>query len=137
MLLLTFEGRIDVAYVVAAHRRAENAVCVRREGGVEFGVVIWHFINWLYFIEIKWKFAGDAAIDARLQVGRPILADHIFAATIVLADACDAWVDRLAAIDVLNGVFAEKEVHIFVHIEGANEIGFCMREERNIWCESL
>lgn len=129
-MLLTFEGRIDVAYVVATYRRTDNAVCVRREGGIEFGVICWHFIDRLYFIEVKWEFAGDAAIDARLQVGRPILADHIFAATIILADPCYTRIDSFAAIYILDGMFTKEEVDVFANVEGANEIRFCTRTKK-------
>lgn len=85
---LTFKGRIDIAYIVAADGGANQPVGVRGECCIELGIIVGHLVDGLDLIEVKRKLAGDAAVHARLKIRRPILADHVFAPTIVLADAC-------------------------------------------------
>lgn len=121
---LTFKGSIDIAYIVAADGRANQPVGIRGKCGIEFGIIVGHLVDRLYLIEIEWELAGDAAVHAGLQICGPILADHVFATTIVLADTCHTRIDRLAAIDVLHGVFAEEEIHKVTDVEGAHEVGF-------------
>lgn len=76
------------------------------------------------FIEVEWEFARDGAVESRFQVGSPILRQDIFTAGIVLANACNARVDAFAAIDVLDGGFAEEEEHVLADIVRSHEIRF-------------
>lgn len=129
---LTFKGRIDIAYIVAADGGANQPVRVRCERRVELGVIVGHLVDGLYLIEVEGKLAGYTTVHARLQIRGPVLADHVFAAAIVLADACHARIDRLAAIDVLDGVLAEKEIHKVADVEGADKVGFWQEREKII-----
>lgn len=128
---LTFKGRIDIAYIVAADGGANQPVGVRGECCIELGIIVGHLVDGLNLIEVERKLAGDAAVHARLQIRCPILADHVFATAIVLAHACHTRVDRLAAVDVLHGMFAEEEVHKVSDVEGAHKVGFWQGERKN------
>jgi len=77
----------------------------------------------LYLIEVEGKFAGDAAVHPRLQIRGPILADHVFSTAVVFAHPSHSGVDGFSAIYVLNGMFAEEEVHKFTNLKGADEVG--------------
>lgn len=121
---LTFKGRIDIAYIVAADGGANQPVGVGGECCIELGIVVGHLVDGLYLIKVERKLAGDAAVHARLQIRGPILADHVFATAIVLAHACHTRIDCLAAVDVLHGMFAEEEVHKVADVEGAHKVGF-------------
>lgn len=121
---LTFKGRIDIPYIVAADGRANQSVCIRCKRGIEFAIIVGHLVDGLYFVEVEGKLARDAAVHARLQIRRPVLADHVFAAAIVLADACHTRIDGLAAINILHGMLTEEEVDKVANVEGANEIRF-------------
>lgn len=121
---LTFKGRIDIAYIVAADGGANQPVGVRGECCIELGIIVGHLVDGLYLIKVERKLAGDAAVHARLQIRGPILADHVFATAIVLAHACHTRIDCLAAVDVLHGMFAEEEVHKVADVKGAHKVGF-------------
>jgi hypothetical protein len=121
---LTRKNGVDLANVIAAHGRTDQAIGAGRKGGVELGFIIGQLIDRLDLVEVERKFARNAAIDARLQVGGPVLAKDILAAIVAFANPSNTRVDRLAAVDVLDGRFAEKEVHVLATVEGTDKVGF-------------
>lgn len=128
---LTFKGRIDIPDIVTADCRTNQSVCIRCKRGIELAIVVGHLVDGLYFVEVEGELARDAAVHARLQIRRPVLADHVLAPAIVLADACHTRVDGLAAVDVLHGMLAEEEVDKVPNVKGANEIWFCKMKNGN------
>jgi len=77
------------------------------------------------FVEIEGKFAGNRAVEPSLEESGPVLRQDIFAAVVFFADACDARVHVLAAVDVLDGRFTEKEIDVVADVVRSDEIGFC------------
>lgn len=110
--------------VEAAHGRANQSICTCCKRCIKLAFIIWQLINRLYFVEIEWKFAGYATVEPCFQVSGPILVQDALAAGVFFADARDPRVNRFATIDIFHSRFAEKEVHIFADVEGANKVRF-------------
>lgn len=70
------------------------------------------------------KRANSSATAKNSHKGGPVLVENIPTAGVPLADAGNARVDRLAAVDVLHGRFAEEEVHVVAHLKGAHKVWF-------------
>lgn len=83
------------------------------------------------FVEVEWEFAGDGAVEARLQVRRPILRQNILSAGIVFTNPGYAGVDAFPAVDVLDGGLAEEEKHILADIVRSDEIWLWNEEIKN------
>ena len=79
------------------------------------------------FVEVEGKFARNGAVETGFEEGGPILREDVLAAVILLADAGHARVNVLAAVDVLDGRFAEEEVHIVSDVVRSHEVGFCSK----------
>jgi 2-keto-4-pentenoate hydratase len=73
-------------------------------------------------VEVEGKLAGDGAVEARLEVGRPVLAQDVLAASVFLADAADARENVLAAVDVLDGRLSEEKVHVLAHVKRTHKV---------------
>lgn len=94
------------------------------ECSIEFSVIIWHFINWLDFIKVEGKLAGNTTVQTCFQICCPILVNDVFASTVLLTYPCHSAVDCFSAIYIFNGVLSEEKVHIFTDVERANEVWF-------------
>ncbi len=97
-------------------------VQISREDGIEPRVIIWDLVHVLYLVEVVGELPGDGAVEPGLQVGRPILVEDVLAACVALADACNARVDTLAAVHVLDGNLTEEEVDILADLVGADKV---------------
>lgn len=73
--------------VETANGRADQTIRARGERCMKFGFVARYLIHRLNFIEIKWKLAGDAAVETSLQIRCPVLTENVFAAGVLLANA--------------------------------------------------
>lgn len=121
---LTCKCCMNLANIKTADGRANQAIGAGGEGGEELRLVLGQLVNRLNLIEVEGEFTGNAAIDSRLQISRPILAEDVLAAGILFADTCNARVDRLSAIDVFNSCLTEEEVHIVTNVEGSHKVWF-------------
>lgn len=130
IVIHTRKCRMNFTNVKAANGRSHQTICARRKCAVKFRLIIWHLINWLHFIEIKRKFTRYTAIDARLQICRPILAENIFATNVLFADTRYSRVHSFAAIYVFDSCFAEKEVHVFANVKRPNKVWLCIEEKK-------
>lgn len=120
----TCKSAVDLVDVKAAYGWSDQAIRAGRECRIELGLVAGQLVDGLNFVEIEWKLARNTAIQARLQIGGPVLAEDVLAASVFFADARDSTVDGLAAVDVFDGRFAEKEIHVVANVERAHEIRF-------------
>lgn len=116
---------MDVIYIIAADGRSNQSIGAGRKRGIELGFVVGQLVYGLDLVEVERELAGYAAVDARLQVGRPVLVENVLPANVSLADSCDARVDRLAAVYVLDGRLPEEEVDVVVNVETSHEIRLC------------
>lgn len=114
---------MHLSNVKAANGRSHQPVCAGRKGRIELGLVRGQLVDVLDFVEVKRKLARDAAVEARLQVGGPVLVQDVLAAGVLLADARDPRVHCLAAVDVLDGRFAEEKVHVLADVERTDKVG--------------
>lgn len=115
---------MNVIEVIAADGRAHQTVGARGERCVELGLVGGQLVHGLDLVEVEGKLARDAAVETRLQVRRKVLHENGLAANVLLADARHPGIHCLAAVDVLDGRFAEEEVDVRPHVETAHEIRF-------------
>lgn len=75
-------------------------------------------------VVIERIFGGQRAIQSRFQERRPSVFQHQLApAQVVFANSGHPRVDGLAAIAVLDGRLAEKEVNEMIGFDGADEFG--------------
>lgn len=81
------------------------------------------YIILTYFVEVKWKLAGNRAIQSGLEVCGPILREDIFTPGVSLADSRHAGVHTFAAVDVLDRGLAEKEEHVAADVIRTHEVG--------------
>lgn len=103
--------------VETTHRRPNQPVGAGGEGGVEFALVRRQLVHILDLVEVERKLARDAAVDASLQIGGPVLVEDVLATGVFLADPRDTRVDGLSAVDVLDGSLPEEEVHVLTDVE--------------------
>ena len=116
--------------IEAADGRTDQPVRAGRKGGVELGLVRRQLVHVLDLVEVERELARDAAVDARLQIRRPVLVEDVLAAGVLLADARHPRVHRLAAVDVLDRRLPEEEVHVFTDVERTDKVGLCEGRER-------
>lgn len=79
-------------------------------------------VNGLDLVEVERELAGDAAVETRLQIRRKVLHENCLPTNVLLADARHPGIHCLAAVDVLDGRFAEEEVHVLANVETAHEV---------------
>lgn len=87
---LTIEGSLNLVNVEAAYGRSNQAISARRECGKEAALVVGQLVYRLDLVEVEWELAGDAAVEAGLQVGGPIMGQQVLPTHILLANAGDA-----------------------------------------------
>lgn len=129
-LKLTIKSCMNFSNVETANSRANQPICARRKRRIKFSFVTWNLIHRLNLVEVEWKFAGNTAVQSGLQVCRPVLAEDIFATCILFADTSNTWVNRLAAVDILDRCFTEKEVNILSNVEWSHKVRFWDEIER-------
>lgn len=115
--------------VKAANRRTHQPIGARRERCIEFGLVRRQLVHVLNLVEVERELARDAAVDAGLQVGGPVLVQNVLATGVLFADAGNPRVDRLAAVDVLHGRFPEEEIDVLADVKRSDKVGFCAEKE--------
>jgi hypothetical protein len=122
MLERAGEGRLHGRHIEGADGRACNAVLRRGEDRVEHPL-LGRVVHALDLVVVKGIVARERAVEAGLQVGGPVVLEDQAAAAVLLTDAGDAGVDRLAAIHVLHRRLPEEEVGKVFGLEGADKVG--------------
>lgn len=76
-------------------------------------------------VEVEWKLSGYGTVETGFEESGPVLRQDVFAAVVLLADACHPRVDVLAAVDVLDGRFTEEEIDVIANVVRADKVRFC------------
>ena len=76
------------------------------------------------FVKVEGEFAGNGAVETGFEEGGPVLRQDVLAAVVLLADPSHARVHVLAAVDVLDGRFAEEKVHVVANVVRADKVRF-------------
>ena len=92
------------------------------ENCIEPRIIIRNLIDVLDLVEVVGKLPGNGAVEPRLEIGGPVLGQHILAPGVPFADAGNARVHGLPAVHVLHGDLAEEEVHIVADLVGADKV---------------
>lgn len=129
-IVLTIECGLHLVNVETADGWSNQAIGAGCERGIESSLVRGQLINRLYLIEVERKLARNATVEPGLQIGGPVVGQKILAPDILLADTCNARIDRFAAVDVLHGSFPEEEIHVVPDVKWAHKVGFYTGERK-------
>lgn len=82
------------------------------------------------FVEIERILSGYGTVESGLQVRGPVVVEYVLAARVLLAHPGHAGEYALAAVDVLDGGFAEKEEHVLADFVRSHKVRFWKHEQQ-------
>lgn len=82
-------------------------------------------------VEVERKLAGDGAVEARFEVGRPVLTQDVLTTCVLFADTADARENAFSAVNVLDGRFPEEKVNVLAHVERTHKVRLCKLITKN------
>lgn len=83
------------------------------------------------FVKVKRIFAGYGTIEPGLEVRDPVMGQGVFAAHVCFAHPGHPGENALAAVDVLDGGFAEEEEHVLADVVRAHKVRFWKKKKKS------